>query len=393
MNAKKYTRIEAEISLDAIHHNLDVMDARTNGSSPICAVIKADGYGHGAVPIAREIEGRGDIWGFAVATAEEGIELRLAGITKPVMLLGYAFPESFESLIRLDIRLCVFDFETAQAVSDIAVKMNAAAKIHIALDTGMGRIGFEPTRDSAEVIRRIAELEGIVIEGIFSHFARCDEPSLDPARRQLKRYESFELLLEEAGVMIDIHHLSNSAGIMRFAPAHKDLVRAGITLYGLMPSPEVADEMRELIPAMRLISHVSYVKTLPKGREISYGGTAVTKRDTVVATIPVGYADGYPRQLSNRGCVLIGGKRAPILGRICMDQFMADVTDIPGVKRGDEVVLMGNAGSERITAEEIGEISGRFNYELVCNVTKRVPRTYVKGGRITEQLDYFPDIC
>ncbi len=373
---KPCSRVLAEISLDAVTHNLDVMRERLGDRPKICAVVKANAYGHGAVPIARHIEAREDLWGFAVATAEEGEELYDAGIRKPILILGYVFPESYPIVLRCNLRACIFDMESAKALSDLATRCGRKAYIHIALDTGMSRIGFQVTEENALAVQATSTYPGIEIEGLFSHFARCDEKRMSPAIGQLVRYEHFEQFLDELGVKIPIHHLCNSAGIMRFPEAKRDMVRAGITLYGLYPSDDVAVEMTELRSVMRITSHISFLKTLPAGRRISYGGTFRTERNTRVATIPVGYADGYPRLLSNKGEVLIRGKRAPILGRVCMDQFMVDVSEIPEACRGDEVVLLGEQGRERITAEELGQLSGRFNYELVCNFSGRVPRRY-----------------
>lgn len=377
---EKHMRVRAEIDLDAVAFNMEVMKNKIDPDTKITAVIKADAYGHGAVQIAHLIEDYPNLWGFAVAAAEEGMELRRSGIRKPVMLLGYAFSESWADMIDYDIRFAVFDYETAEGISRLAVSLGKKALIHIALDTGMSRIGFADTDESAAVVKKIAGLPGLTIEGLFTHFARADEPSIAPAERQLARYLAFSKKLDEAGVEVPIHHTSNSAGIFRMKNANLFMVRAGITLYGLLPSDEVREEVQPLKPVMKLVSHISYVKDLMPGAEISYGGTFKVEKPMRVATIPVGYADGYPRLLSNKGYVLIRGQKAPILGRVCMDQFMVDVTEIPGACRGDEVVLLGNQGAETITAEEIGALSGRFNYELVCDITKRVPRHYMRDG-------------
>ncbi len=385
---KKYSRVHEEIDLDAVAHNFDVMHSHLRPGTKMCAVVKADCYGHGAVPIARMVQSYDYIWGYACATPEEAMTLRRAGITKPIILLGYAFEESYEDMIDYDIRACVFEKESAEALSRMAETLNHTATVHIALDTGMSRIGFADTDESVETICEIARLPHIKIEGIFTHFARADEPSLTPAIVQHQRYDAFIKKLEDAGVHIPIRHVSNSAALMRYPEANEDMVRAGITIYGLLPSEEVRDEMTELKPVMRMVSHVSFVKELAAGCAVSYGGTYVTKGPTKVATIPVGYADGYPRTLSNKGDVLIHGKRVPIIGRICMDQFMVDVTGMD-VKQGDEVVLLGEQGDERISAEELGEKSGRFNYELVCDISKRVPRSYLHRNQIIEQVDYF----
>ena len=391
--AKDNRRIYARIDLDRIEENMDRMHGNLKEGCLMAAVIKADGYGHGAVPIGRMLEDKPYVWGYAVATCEEAESLKKAGLTKPVMLLGYTFPEVYPAIIANQIRACVFDEETAQLLSREAVAQNRQAYIHIAVDTGMSRIGFPTDKDrrsaSVESIMRIASLPGLVTEGLFTHFARADEDSDDPALDQLRPFTAFSDELKEKGVHFALVHAANSAAILKFGAAHLDMARAGIALYGLSPSEEVGIDRLGLKPAMSLISHLSYVKDLPSGVPVSYGGTYVTERPMRIATIPAGYADGYPRLLSNKGCVLIHGKRARILGRICMDQFMVDVTEIPGAKRGDEAVLLGSQGGEHLSAEELGSLSGRFNYELACDISKRVPRVYVRHGEIVGQVDYF----
>lgn len=384
---KKYSRVRADIDLDAVLYNFENMKANIRPGCKITAVIKADGYGHGSVQIAELMEPYDYMWGFAVAAADEAFRLRRAGIRKPIMLLGYTFDEFYEDLIRENVRICVFDYDTAVKVSDAAFTAKKKAIIHIALDTGMSRIGFRDNDASVAEIVKIAKLPNIEIEGLFTHFARADEVSIDPAVRQLERYDAFAEKVEKAGVDIPIHHVSNSAGIIRLREANKDMVRAGITVYGLMPSADVETDIVPLKPVMSLVSHISYVKNIEAGDEVSYGGTFKAEKTMRVATIPVGYADGYPRMLSGKGYVLIKGRKAPILGRVCMDQFMVDVTDIEGATRGDEVVLLGKQGDERITAEELGDLSGRFNYELVCDISKRVPRNFIYEGRIIEQSE------
>lgn len=384
---KKYSRVRADIDLDAVLYNFENMKANIRPGCKITAVIKADGYGHGSVQIAELMEPYDYMWGFAVAAADEAFRLRRAGIRKPIMLLGYTFDEFYEDLIRENVRICVFDYDTAVKVSDAAFTAKKKAIIHIALDTGMSRIGFRDNDASVAEIVKIAKLPNIEIEGLFTHFARADEVSIDPAVRQLERYDAFAEKVEKAGVDIPIHHVSNSAGIIRLREANKDMVRAGITVYGLMPSADVETDIVPLKPVMSLVSHISYVKNIEAGDEVSYGGTFKAEKTMRVATIPVGYADGYPRMLSGKGHVLIKGRKAPILGRVCMDQFMVDVTDIEGATRGDEVVLLGKQGDERITAEELGDLSGRFNYELVCDISKRVPRNFIYEGRIIEQSE------
>ena len=385
---RKFSRICAEISFDAIDHNIAVMEGRMGEGAKICAVIKADGYGHGALPIARHLAANDRIWGFACATPGEAMRLRTGGIIKPILILGYSFPESYDDIVDYDLRACVFDEESARLLSAKARMLERPVKVHVALDTGMGRIGFDCSDETVEAVLRIASLPMLEIEGLFSHFAKADEKLLSPAEVQLVRFLDIESKLTAAGLKIPLVHIANSAGIMRFSESHLDLVRAGIILYGLMPSMEVAGEMTELRPVMRLTSHLTYVKTVPEGTPISYGGTYTTARKSRIATVPVGYADGYPRSLSNKGFVLLRGKRAPITGRVCMDQLMIDVTDIPDAAVGDEVVLIGSQMGETITAEALGELSGRFNYELVCDLTMRVPRSYTAGGYTVEQVDY-----
>ncbi len=375
---EEYSRAKAVISLDAIAHNFMEMKKNLKQGTKMIAVIKADGYGHGALAIARLVEEYDYIWGFAVAAAQEAMELKAAGMKKPILILGIVFEESFEELIREDIRITVCSLEMAAGLSGEALRQGKTVHIHLALDTGMSRIGFADTKKSAEEIQKIAMLPNLEIEGMFTHFARADEYDRTPALVQLERYLAFADMLKETGVKIPILHCSNSAGIIRVPEANLNLVRAGITIYGIYPSNEVERDIIQLEPAMELISHITYVKEVGPGAAVSYGGTYVTDRITRIATIPVGYADGYPRALSNKGRVLIHGKTARILGRICMDQFMADVTHIPEASAGDQVTLIGKDGDEMISIEELGDLSGRFSYEFACGISKRVPRVYIK---------------
>lgn len=384
-----YSRINAVIDLSAIEYNFEQMYRNLNPGTKILAVIKADGYGHGSVPIARLIEEKQYIWGYAVATAEEGFHLRKHGLKKPILLLGYAFPEHYEQMIQQDIRSCVFKVDTAQQLSELSQRLDKKAKIHFALDTGMSRIGFPCTDASVHEMVRISQFEGIEVEGMFTHFARADETEIEPAYVQFNKYMDMLKRLDAAGVNIPIRHCCNSAGIIRMKDANLDMVRAGISIYGMYPSDQVEKEPVDLRPAMGITSHIAYIKNVDAGVEISYGGTYKTEKEMRIATIPVGYADGYPRQLSNKGHVLIHGKSAPILGRICMDQFMVDVSHIPEAEEGDLVTLVGKNQDEYIFVEELSELCGRFNYEFVCDITKRVPRTYIYNGAITEQIDYF----
>ena len=380
----KNSRVKAVISLDAVEQNFREMRKNIAEDTKMIAVVKADAYGHGAVPIAHLIEGYDYIWGFAAATAEEAVHLRENGVTKPILILGIVFEEYYPELVRDDIRLAVCEYEEAEKLSKEAVLQNKTVHIHIALDTGMTRIGYADIPESVEEIKKIAGLPNLEIEGMFTHFSRADEYDRSPAMVQLERYQKFSDLVEAAGVEIPLHHCSNSAGIIRVPEANLSIVRAGITIYGIYPSSEVERDIVKLTPVMELKSHVTYVKDVPEGAAISYGGTYVADKKRRVATIPVGYADGYPRQLSNKGWVLIHGKKAPILGRVCMDQFMVDVTEIGDVKKGDEVTLLGRDGDEFISIEEIGNLCGRFSYEFACDISPRVPRIYVKDGKEVE---------
>ncbi len=373
-----YSRVCARIHMDALEKNLASMKANLQPQTKMIGVIKADAYGHGAVAVAQCMEKKEYVWGFATATVEEAISLREAGITRPILILGFTFPEDYEKMALLEIRPAVFTTQMAAQMAEAAQKTGKTMKIHLKVDTGMGRIGLYDDERGVATACEIAAMKGLEIEGLFTHFARADETDLSPAKIQLSRYLNFRKALEDKGIHIPVSHVSNSAGIMRFPEANLDVVRAGITLYGLFPSDEVKEDPVFLSPLMELKSHVAYVKEVSEKTAISYGGTFVADKTMRVATIPVGYADGYPRSLSNKGWVLIHGHKCPILGRVCMDQFMVDVTDVPTVQVLDEVTLLGCDGEERITAEMLGNLSGRFNYELVCDISKRVPRVYVE---------------
>ena len=386
---KKFERVKAVVSLDAIAHNFAEMKKNIAKGTKIVAVIKADGYGHGAEAIARLIEDYDYIWGFAVAPPQEALQLRTFGVQKPILILGIVFEEYFTQMIAKEIRLTVCTYEMAQKLSEEAQRQGRDVHIHIGLDTGMSRIGFADRQESVEEIKKISQLPNLKIEGMFTHFARADETDRSPAIDQLNRYLNFAKLLEDAGIQIPMKHCSNSAGIIRVPEANLNAVRAGITIYGIYPSNEVERDIVKLIPAMELKSHISYIKTVEPGAAFSYGGTFTAKKEMKVATIPVGYADGYPRSLSNKGWVLIHGKKAPILGRVCMDQFMVDITKIPDAKAGDEVTLIGKDGKEFISIEKFGDLSGRFSYEFACDISKRVPRVYIKDGKEWGELTFF----
>lgn len=392
-----YQRVYAEVRLDAVISNMDNMKANIAPKTKMIAVIKTDGYGHGAIPIARELEGLDYLFGFAVATAEEALILRHVGIKKPILILGYTFPYSYEKLIEEEVRMAVFREDTLKELSEAAARLSERgirknAKVHIKVDTGMSRIGVRSDEKGLEFVKRTFETEGIEVEGIFTHFARADESDKTAAKKQLTEFREFIGQIEEkTGRKIPVKHCSNSAGIVEMPDANMDVVRAGITLYGLWPSNQVRKDIVKLSPVLSLYSHIVYIKEIEAGTAVSYGGTYVADRVRRVATIPVGYGDGYPRGLSGKGHILIHGKKAPILGRVCMDQFMVDVTEIPEAAMGDRVTLIGREGQQEITMELLGELSGRFNYELACDITKRVPRVYTKGGEILYTKDYYQD--
>ena len=377
--ADHYYRVEARVDLNAIRHNLKQVRNKLHKGTKLMVIIKADAYGHGAVPIAKALD---EEWidAYGVAIIEEAIELRAAGITKPILILGYTPKEQYSLVVAYDVTQTVFQYEMAEALSAEAVRQGRPAKIHIKIDTGMSRIGYPDSPESVKEIKQISQLDGIQIEGLFTHFARADETDKSSTERQLQRFLDFTDILEREGISIPIKHASNSAGAIDHKRAELNMIRCGIATYGIYPSEEVSRTEVQLIPAMELITHVIYVKEVEAGVGISYGATYVTGRKTKVATIPVGYADGYSRNLSNTGKVIIHGQYAPIIGRICMDQFMVDVTDIDGVKQGDFVTLLGREGNSYISVEELAAWSHSFPYELVCNVGKRIPRVYTTLG-------------
>lgn len=377
-NKEPYYRVQARVDLNAIRHNLLEVRSKLREDTKLMVIIKADAYGHGAVPLAKAIGDSGRIDAYGVAIIEEAVELREAGITKPMLILGYTPEEQYDLVVAYEVAQTVFQYEMAEALSREAVRQGKTAKIHIKVDTGMTRIGFYDNEESIEVIKRITELPNLEIEGLFSHFACADESEKSSTIGQLERYIRFINRLEEENIHIPVKHIANSAGIIEFPQAYFNMVRCGIVTYGIYPSDMVNKEEIKLIPAMELKTHVIYVKDVEAGVGISYGATYVTDRKRRIATIPVGYADGYSRNLSNHGKVIIHGHYAPIVGRICMDQFMVDVTELPEVKQGDPVTLLGREGDSCILAEELAEWSHSFAYELVCTVGKRIPRVYIK---------------
>ena len=387
-NLDKYYRNYIKINLDNIYDNISVLKENAGKNTGLVAVIKTDGYGHGAVPIAKTVADK--VEAYAVATIEEAFNLRKHNISKPIYVLGFVHSSQFETMILEEIRPAIFEYETAKEISDIASAINKTAKIHIKIDTGMGRIGFLDNDDSADIIKKISELPNIEIEGIFTHFAASDEKDKTSANSQLSRFKGMLKRLEDRNVEIPIRHIYNSAALIDFDEDVFNQARAGIALYGLYPSEEVDKSRADLKPSLSLYTHIVYIKTVGPGTGISYGRTYVTDKETKIATLPIGYGDGYKRNLSNKGYVLIGGKRAPIVGRVCMDQMMVDVTDVDA-HEGDLVTLIGKDGNEEITVEELSELAGTFNYEFVCDLGKRIPRVYYRNGEVVCMKDYFDD--
>ena len=386
---KTYSRVYAKIDLDAVAWNMEQMKKNLKEGTEMVAVIKTDGYGHGAVQVASMLESYDYVWGYAVATLDEAVVLRAAEIQKPILVLGCIFPDQYWEMLKYEIRMNVYTKEMAEAISALAVEKGEQAYVHIKLDTGMARLGFSAEESSIEEIKEIAELPNLVLEGVFTHFAKADEEDKTFTMMQLEKFEWMTQRLEEEGVTFPYVHASNSAGIIDVRRADYNLVRAGIAIYGLYPSEEVDKEKVQLKPALSLKSHIAVVKDIPAGTPVSSGGDFVSEHQMRIATIPIGYGDGYPRSLSDTGYVLIRGKKAPIIGRICMDQFMVDVSDIPEVKFGDKVTLIGRDQEEYLPVEKLSELSGRFNYEFVCDLGKRIPRVYVQDGKVEEQVDYF----
>lgn len=380
-----YFRTQAKIDLDAVEYNYNNTRAKLPQGCKLLGVIKADAYGHGAVELARFLENKCDFFG--VACIEEAVELKKADIKTPILILGYVAPELSDIVVKYDIRIPVFSYDSAKALSDEAVKQGKTVPFHFCIDTGMSRIGFQVNEESADICKQICDLPNIEAEGLFSHFATADETDLSKAIAQRDKFKKFVDMLQKRGIDIPIKHLNNSAGIMNF-DEYFDMCRMGIILYGLYPSDEVDKSRLDIKPVMSWLTHISHIKTLQPGREISYGGTYKTTEPRVIATIPVGYADGYPRCLSNKGRVIINGQYAPIAGRVCMDQFMVDVTDVDGAELDSAVTLVGKDGDAELSMEEVSNAAYSFNYELPCRIARRVPRTYYKDGKFVKATNY-----
>ena len=376
----------AEIDLDKLAHNMREI-RRVAKSENIIAVVKADAYGHGAIDVAPVLLKNGANR-LAVAVISEAVELRRSGIECPIMILGFTPPNLIDNILKYNIEQAVYSYEFASELSKMAQKKNKVAKIHIVVDTGMGRIGYLPTDESVEEVYNISKLPNIIIEGMFCHFSSADEKDKTYTYNQVKKYDDFYEKLKEKKVNINIRHMANSAAIIDLPETHYEAVRPGIILYGYYPSEEVNKENINLIPVMTLKTNVVHIKTLPPGEYVSYGRKFETERESVIATLPVGYADGYTRLLYEKGKVILKGSFAPVIGRICMDQCMIDVTDIDGVKIGDEVILIGEDENNKFTADTIAELIGTINYEIVCMIGKRVPRVYISEGKVVKIRNY-----
>lgn len=374
-----YRRSFACVDVGAIKNNFDELKKCLPASTKTMAVVKADAYGHGAVKVAKALENRADY--FAVAVIDEALELRENGIKNPILILTYTSPYQFEELINNGFIPTVYSFSDAKRLSDTAVKLGKKVVIHIAVDTGMSRIGFADTQESVDVIKKISELPMVEIEGVFSHFACADCADKTCAFSQKERFDNFISFLEEAGIDIPLKHMCNSAGTIDFDFSY-DIVRIGIALYGLYPSEEVDKSKVKLTPAMEVFSHIIHIKDIEAGVSVGYGHTYTAPEKRTVATVCIGYADGFNRAFSNRGYVLINGKKAPIIGKVCMDQIMVDITGIENVEVGDYAVIMGRSGDEIITAEQLGEMSDSFNYEIVCTFMPRIIRVHCENGKI-----------
>lgn len=384
----KLSRAWVEINLDHITHNVREIRRFTSKNAEIMGVVKADAYGHGVMEVAKTLLENG-VTRLAVSMLDEAIQLRKNGIDVPILILGYTDPKRAEEIIQNEVTQAVFSQDLAAALSDAAVKLNRNVKVHIKIDTGMTRIGFMPGYSAVKNVVEISKLPKIIIEGLFTHFAAADESDKSYTYMQFERFMAICNELSRIGVYIPIKHVANSAAIMEFPEMHLDMVRPGIILYGLYPSEEVNKTRIELKPAMTLKANVILVKEVERTTSISYGRIFTTGRESKIATIPIGYADGYTRLLSNKGKVLINGEFAPIVGRICMDQCMVDVTDVKSdVNVGDEVVLFGKQGGSEIKIEDVASCIGMINYELACIVGKRIPRAYIKDGNISRILNY-----
>lgn len=376
----------AEVNLDNFRHNFKEVKRLAQGKKTI-GVIKADGYGHGAVELARILVEEGADY-LAVAVITEALELRRNGYKTPILVLGFTPPTFAKEIVENDITQAVFSYELAEAISKEAQRQNKTAKLHVKIDTGMGRVGYLVGENAISEIKRISELKNIHVEGIFSHFAAADEVEKSFALKQIERFNEILKELGQEGLEFEIKHLSNSAAIIDLPEAYFDAVRPGIMLYGCYPSDEVMKDRLTLKPVMTLKANIVHVKEVEAETPISYGRKFYTERRSKIATLPLGYADGYTRLLFGKTNVIVNGKLCPVVGRICMDQCMIDVTDAGDVKVGDEVIIMGESNGISNNADDIARILGTINYEILCMVSKRVPRIYIENGKIVKVKNY-----
>jgi alanine racemase len=384
----KLNRAWAEINLDSIAHNVREIRRITNKRSEIMGVVKADAYGHGVMGVVRTLLDNG-VTSLAVSMLDEAIQLRNYGIGVPILILSYTDPVRAEEIVLNNVTQTVFSHDLARALSDAAMKLGKKVKIHIKIDTGMTRVGFMPGYSAVKNVVEISKLPGIIVEGLFTHFASADEKDRSYTDMQFERFMSICNELSRIGVHIPVKHVCNSAGVMEYPEMHLDMVRTGIIMYGLYPSEEVDKGKINLKPAMTLKANIVLVKDVEKDTCVSYGRIFKTSRESKIATIPIGYADGYTRLLNSKARVLINGEYAPVIGRICMDQCMADITDLGSeVRVGDEAVIFGKQGKNEITVEEVAANIGTINYEVVCIIGKRIPRVYLKDGMISDVLNY-----
>lgn len=384
---KKIRSAWAEVDLDALAHNMREVKRLAQKDALVTAVIKADGYGHGAKKIAQTLLDNGADR-FAIAVLDEGIELRRAGFTVPILVLGYTDKERAEEVVSYGLEQAVYSWDLAEGLSKEAARQGKIAKIHIKVDTGMGRIGLQPNSDSVLLIKKINQLPNIAIEGIFTHFAVADAVDKTYTEGQYEKFNWICRELELGNVKINVRHCGNSATIIDLPDMHMNMVRAGIMLYGLKPSDEVMLGKLELKQVMSLKVRIAHVKEIEAGQSVSYGRKFIAEKKSRIASLPIGYADGYTRMLSGKAEALIKGRRVPVVGRICMDQCMIDVSGIDDVKVGDEVVLFGKQGDGFIHIDELAEKLGTINYEIVCMINKRVPRVYIKDGRVVDIMNY-----
>ena len=386
-NLREVRPVYLEINMDNLTNNYNEIRRIVNPNTKIMAVIKANAYGHGSVELAKMYEKIG-VDRLAVSIISEAVELRREGIKIPIQLLNYTPESQLGLVIDNDIIQGIYTYEDAKLLSDLAVKKGKKAKIHIKIDTGMGRIGFLPNEDSIKEIVKIHELPNLEMEGMFTHFAKADETDKSFTKIQFERFNWVSEKLEENGIELKVKHVSNSAAIIDLPEYNLDLVRPGIILYGYYPSDEVNKNKINLKPAMTLKAKISNIKTVPEGTGISYGHIYSTSKRSVIATVPIGYADGYSRILSGKADVCINNKRAPIVGRICMDQMMVDITGIDNANIGDEVVLFGYDNESYPRVEELASLLGTINYEFICMMGRRIPRVFIKDNEIIEIKDY-----